>query len=1088
MGQTKYYGMAFFDFGDDLDSSLSVQKEIDRFVLIDKQIYGLYNIFGNGVINGWDVTDAGYNASTGISINISMGIGIINYISAETSIPYKMTNLFPNSIIDIYVMSQGSTVRDRKVIFRSVLSTGSNSASGGIKIATVVTGDNTVNLIDSTVKDIIGFEQIIQDEINQHRHTGTPSKIDLQDEVKNQLPGARIESLDASKITSGLFDIDRIPLIDHNELENNGLLSHAALDSFARTLSQNNRELLGEIASVNLLKTVIFLNYLYPDIDDYFVNEIALIPGISPNSHIDFVSTTANVSLTDRCIGGIPATTGLFQSVYWNNQYSLFNAYYKNNVVVSNAEVSLEKTSTIVETIEDFNDVLNDGTSIPGFVKEMVSTSEQINVVSEATDSNKVEGSFSGAFSASTENRVVYSKDIKINGVARDWTGKYDELVIWVKTSVISHDPVYFNLVNKEGTDDETILGPWTLLDRDEITQNDESNLNNFKEIIIPIFGLEVDSVSKMVIYTDDVSDDFEFFLDDIHVRRRNLYVESGVIRFRYSALSDVVFYNTFFEHIIPQSNGENLGNISVRVKTAESIDLLLRSSYKTVSSGGIFAKNGTAIEIEVTISTNDQTVTPIFNYLELRMLVDSDFAGFSLNSRTDWSRGDLYNVSISDTSIDEQADLSISTPINVGGYYFGYNNAVSEMRDTNSALSGFGGTLLLPSPNQAMNWNNNAYRQFSFPTSVSRQLGRTYIVADTRNNRVLQLGDRGELIKGFGSTYVTDDTFYPVSAVYNNVSTVLSVCFTKQAVVSDITKIYITSSGVKFYLTGDEIVLNNQKSLNKVLEIKLGSNLSTRLIGAESDVFVDFDNGAFEETVSLNTRLGNLVSPLYGFECFIGDFTYIDSIQHPVYANILSNGNWIVSNSSIFYTAGLEEDEFDHDADSSIVSLFEFDPASPLSSVYSFENITFSDFALGSVYEIDENRFLVAGLQDGGAITSSVNILEGVAQDDVTEKMIFRQDAISSLSSYRGTILILDKQNNKFRTFYTSPDGIYPSDISRASNGDYIVAESSFLERSGRVIRLDSFGNIIWNYFNGTLDIVNDAKILQNDNIMISI
>ena len=49
MGQTRYYGLCYFDFGDQLNSSINVQKEIDRFVVIDKQIFGLYSVFGNGV-------------------------------------------------------------------------------------------------------------------------------------------------------------------------------------------------------------------------------------------------------------------------------------------------------------------------------------------------------------------------------------------------------------------------------------------------------------------------------------------------------------------------------------------------------------------------------------------------------------------------------------------------------------------------------------------------------------------------------------------------------------------------------------------------------------------------------------------------------------------------------------------------------------------------------------------------------------------------------------------------------------------------------------------------------------------------------
>jgi hypothetical protein len=52
-GATRKYGIAFFDFGDPLNSRINAQLEVDRFVLIDEQLFGLYSIFGDGVISGW---------------------------------------------------------------------------------------------------------------------------------------------------------------------------------------------------------------------------------------------------------------------------------------------------------------------------------------------------------------------------------------------------------------------------------------------------------------------------------------------------------------------------------------------------------------------------------------------------------------------------------------------------------------------------------------------------------------------------------------------------------------------------------------------------------------------------------------------------------------------------------------------------------------------------------------------------------------------------------------------------------------------------------------------------------------------------
>ena len=102
MGTTQYYSLAFFDFQDDLSTKLSSQKEKNRFVLIDKQLYGLYNIFGNGVVEGWTVTDNGYTEENGISIAVGPGLGIVRYLAAETSIPYLINGVPSNSSFAIY--------------------------------------------------------------------------------------------------------------------------------------------------------------------------------------------------------------------------------------------------------------------------------------------------------------------------------------------------------------------------------------------------------------------------------------------------------------------------------------------------------------------------------------------------------------------------------------------------------------------------------------------------------------------------------------------------------------------------------------------------------------------------------------------------------------------------------------------------------------------------------------------------------------------------------------------------------------------------------------------------------------------------
>jgi len=122
-----------------------------------------------------------------------------------------------------------------------------------------------------------------------------------------------------------VLDIDRIPNLDHiTKLINNGILTHAQLDAFVESLSVQNASLMGDIASSNLLKSTITLKRSHSGIDDDFLNEITLIPGISPNSYIDTVNSTASWDTVAGTIYAEPTGTPLrFFTTAFDVGYSL---------------------------------------------------------------------------------------------------------------------------------------------------------------------------------------------------------------------------------------------------------------------------------------------------------------------------------------------------------------------------------------------------------------------------------------------------------------------------------------------------------------------------------------------------------------------------------------------------------------------------------------------------------------------------------------------------------------------------------------------------------------------------------------------
>ncbi len=302
-GFTPYLQLAYFDFGDVLAEGVNVQREIDRFVTIDKQIYGLYSVFGNGIFSGWTVSDNGYTTENGISIAISSGQAIIEGMAVETLYPTILFGLDANTTLHIYGSLRDNTPTTRTTVFS--FNTNENlSSSSLVQIATIVTSDTGISSIDNTSRDLLVIESTVEAAIDAHKHRGTPTKIDLETDVKNQLPSARIESVDTNKVTTGRFDLERIPLLNHNELVNIGVLTHSQVDSYINSFTNTNFDLLGEVATTNMIKQHIFLKDRYSTVDDKFVNEIVYIPGVSDSSIVDDANTTAIVDTTAKCIAG----------------------------------------------------------------------------------------------------------------------------------------------------------------------------------------------------------------------------------------------------------------------------------------------------------------------------------------------------------------------------------------------------------------------------------------------------------------------------------------------------------------------------------------------------------------------------------------------------------------------------------------------------------------------------------------------------------------------------------------------------------------------------------------------------------------
>tara|TARA_B100000614_G_scaffold262903_1_gene299845 strand:- start:5245 stop:8781 length:3537 start_codon:yes stop_codon:yes gene_type:complete len=1175
-GQTPFYGMAYFDFRDRLDLPVNVRKEIDRFLLIDKQLYGLYTIFGNGVISGWTVRekDRTSTSSNPIALTIEPGIGIIGLVAAETSAPTDLLELPSNDTFDIYATVAGGTSANRVVRFVwSRLALG----SGSVRLARVTTGSASILSVDTAFRDEIGFIELIREEVANHKHRGSPTKINLRSETRNQLPGARVEDFDASKVVSGRLDPERIPVLDHNDLTNKGLLTHAGLDSFVRVITSGNRELLGEVASTNLMKLLTAWKYSNPEVEDGFNNNIVVIPGITDNSFIDFDASTAYIGLPTNCISGMPTATGQISSVFWETTTAFLTAHDRNLVTIASDQVALTRGGSSSLFIENFEQVASGNVAIPGFFASTEVIDDNLGVTSEDADTLRTQGFYSGKFNTDRDFRILYTRTLSAN---RDWS-LFDEIVLDVKSLSLSHGAVFMYFINEDENGTEQTSSEFLVLGEDEITTNPDPDLNGFERRSFSIENVNRGNITKIVFYTDDTRSKFEFWVDNIFLRNQALYPPEGFIRFRYSSQVPVVFNSINYETQVPDGT-----DIRFRVRTANSPTLLNRASYGSLlNSGDVFSLEGTDIEIDVLLlSDEDRSSTPILDSLELQYIVASEEVGFSISDADEWDRGSYVNM---ERDIDEftfGSFVKIADKIAVNNMYYTFKNVITEIDPDRVAVVGFQGARYPLSPKQAFNFGpNQGARGFKYAFSAYRLEDKNYIIADTDNDRIILAKPDGTFLKGLASHNIADETFfYPLTASYNARTGILTTAFSQEVEIDDIdlTKIRLWIGG-SFIDLGPNDTLVEPTKTKRILEINLSRDKREQLRETASNVSVQYRTGAFpidfQPTASSEGVIG-----LRGIEVFLGDMTFIDGIRRPIFANVLNNGNWILANSSIaFDEAGAagasvrvevkvgETASFDVEVDepddgfvinwspqipaelTNIISTSSPPPGNRLTvnvqnptadlvreytlifianyvnnddqtqnfstqtqvvlailpeddsggggeittaaSIlevdvdneeveFSYDLIRFSDFSLGSVYEVDDNFFLIAGI-----VSLEDDIPPPGGGQTPPDGETFQEEAIRKLTGYRGKVILLSRDSKSISFQYDTPDGSYASDAVIDSNGNYVIAESSFVQTAGRVVKVDDFGNVIWQIGGGEFSKINDVRALLNDNIIVS-
>ena len=300
MGNTPIYGFGYIEPNQDLSENIDLDEL--RFKAIENQMYNLYQIFKNGIIEE-DPTVPSWRIQTYSNefkltkITITSGKGFVSYKAGNTTASKDITlPTIPTTVgiskVYVYAYENANTAVTGDVDFVASLTqindTVNYIALGYLEID--VAG-NLISLFETNRQDITLFSSLSY-LIKNHKHiggTGNPSPIDLAYEVKNQLTSENIASIDAAKITTGILNSSRLPDISHNNLDDKGNLTHNQLETALLSVVNNDaNDKMSDLSIANRLQMLVALKKSggigFTFIDSTQINTLTYVPGIFPNT------------------------------------------------------------------------------------------------------------------------------------------------------------------------------------------------------------------------------------------------------------------------------------------------------------------------------------------------------------------------------------------------------------------------------------------------------------------------------------------------------------------------------------------------------------------------------------------------------------------------------------------------------------------------------------------------------------------------------------------------------------------------------------------------------------------------------------
>lgn len=743
MKRTTKYQLGYFEEGD----VTSAVIEMQRWETLDAQIYAMFSILGNGILSGWDILP-----SSGLSVVITLGSGHVNFVAVESTSNVTVGDLTPSARNYLYAALTPSSYWDKSVNFVTRLYQDYDNL---LYLGYANTSSTAVTDVNIDGRSYLGFINLIKSLIKSHRHIGgedNPPPVNLSSEVQGIINQKNLPDMDASVIKTGVLDQDRIPLIDHiTHLINQGTLTHAQLDSFVESLSIQNASLMGETSTIDLLQLILALKHVYPDIDRYLVNEIAYIPGISPDTYVDWENTTAVVDTRTYAEGGQHTITGLpapAKKAYtytWDNETE-FKTGTNQDVIIDGNLVTLDTQENKL-IIDEFNDL----SQWQVITTDLSSTS--IGLTSDPSTyvvpPNSAKLNIGGQI---VEISLVIKKEFD----AQDWS-QYGRLIFYLNTTNVEHGDVYFEIKDAyAGTQNSAVK----VLDRNEPTVNIDTLQNGWQEITVDISSYTRSNINTISFYISsqkgwDTSKGFDLNIDNIYLSTGTIYKPSGYIRVIFGGDFLYDFWRLRWDAQIP-TDTQSAGLVfKGRTRVGNSLADLSQSAWSayTSVSGSEIALPAPElykyIEIEMYFgASTDYTRTAYLRRIYLDFYASDVDGSFTYDTKDAWDSGDNFNIDTS-TSLNS---MMISKTEEINDIFYGTNTQAVQLDDNLTQLYLITGSMLPRSTPQVI---ENTSPALGLITGVSRGNNGNLWMTDVDNDRVLELDKSGALIRAFYGSFL---------------------------------------------------------------------------------------------------------------------------------------------------------------------------------------------------------------------------------------------------------------------------------------------------------------------------------------------